>query len=179
MVQRATSGTFLTTVTPDDKQVSIAGTNAADWNTNAQNKLGGEGGKEEVSGGKLDTSVTDKGLIDGAEISWTVTKTVPTVDESGFTNNDEKNAAKALAARVDQHEESHKQNDLNGRKDWAKSLNGKKDADAGGLQDALECKIGKTQRALDNKEGLITLGSNNQVTVSGKDHPEYESTCKP
>ena len=171
-------GTFDTTLTPVDNSVAVKGTNAVDWNANAISTIGGEGGKVEVQPiGNVETSISNAGVIDGATAGWTVTKTVATVDDSGFTNDTEKAAAKALADRVAQHEDTHKTNELTGRKDFAKTLKGKKDSDVDKAVNAQECKVGKTQRTLDNAEGVITLNASNNIVVSGKDHKEYESTC--
>ena len=178
VIQRTpATGQFDTNVTPDDRTVSVKGINAADWNANAMSAIGGEGGKVEVQQvGDIDTGITN-GVIDGAIVTWKVIKTVPSVDESGFSNDDEKAAVKLLAARVAQHEDTHKSNEISGRQGFAKTLKGKKDTDVDAAVAALECAVGKVQRNLDNTEGVITLSSANKVVVSGKDHPEYESTC--
>jgi hypothetical protein len=178
VIQRTpTSGQFDTNLTPEDRTVAVKGVNAADWNANAMSAIGGEGGKVEVQQvGDIDTGITG-GVIDGAIANWKVIKTVPSVDASGFTNNDEKAAVNLLAARVAQHEDAHKSNEISGRQGFAKTLKGKKDSDVDAAVAALECAVGKVQRDLDNTEGVITLSSANKVVVSGKDHPEYESTC--
>jgi len=175
VIQRTpATGQFDTNVTPDDRVVSVKGINAADWNNNAISAVGGEGGKVEVQQvGDIDTGINN-GVIDGAIVNWKVTKTVASVDESGFTDDGEKAAAKLLAARVAQHEDTHKSNEISGRQGF---LKGKKDTAVDAAVAALECAIGKVQRKLDNAEGVITLSSSNQIAVSGKDHPEYESTC--
>jgi len=174
----ATSGTFKDDIQTSDKTEKTGGVHAADWASNVKAKLGGDGGKVEVSGGNVQTSLGANNLIDGATYSITITKTIATLDSTGFTDAGEKAAAQKLADALAKHEQKHKDNELTGRKGFAASLSGKKDSAVSAETDVIECKVGKTQRALDNREGNTTLDSSNNIVQSGVDHPEYESTCK-
>ena len=117
----------------------------------------------------------------GAHLVCNVAVTVPTVqaDPTGPISKPqaaaELAACRALAARIREHEAKHAAIEVAGRANFAATLKGKLekaiDPALGGLGKA----VGKKQRALDDAEGMITLDSNNNIVVSGKDHPEYEA----
>jgi hypothetical protein len=175
----STSGTFKDDLKTNDKTVSIGGIHSADWDQNVKARLGGDGGKVEVSVDSSTPSLNASGLIDGLTYTATITKTTATVDTANFTNAAEIKAAQDLATALQKHEQKHKDNEVNGRTGFAATMKGNKESQLDPALKALECKVGKTQRTLDNAEGMTTLGANNTVTQSGVDHPEYEDPCKP
>lgn len=175
----STSGTFKDDLKQKDNSVSIGGIHSADWEANVKAKLGGDGGKVEVSVDSTTPSLDAGGNIDGLTYTVTITKTTATVDTTNFTDAGEKKAAQDLATALQKHEQKHKDNEINGRTGFASSMKGKKESALDGALKAVECKVGKTQRTLDNAEGKTTLGANNTISQSGVDHPEYEDPCKP
>jgi hypothetical protein len=175
----STSGTFKDDLKTSDKTVSIGGIHSADWDKNVKAKLGGDGGKVEVSVDSTTPSLSASGAIDGLTYTATITKTTATVDTANFTDAGETKAAQDLATALQKHEQKHKDNEVKGRTGFAASMKGKAESQLDPALKALECKVGKTQRTLDNAEGMTTLGANNTVTQSGVDHPEYEDACKP
>ena len=173
----STAGTFKDDIQSSDSTVTVAGTNSADWNANVQSKLGGDGGEVSVKGGTLTPTLDNTGKINGLTVPWTITKTVPAVDTSGFTDAGEKAAAQALAAQLVKHESSHKDNEVKARTGFAATMKGKAESALDKALKALECHIGKTQRALDNAEGKAKVTPTNTIALSGVDHPDYEAPC--
>jgi hypothetical protein len=78
-----------------------------------------------------------------------------------------------LASRIQQHEDSHAAIEKTRRERLLAALKGSSDADASKKVDTMECEIGAAQRALDCKEGKMTLNASNQLELSPVDHPEY------
>lgn len=173
----STAGTFKDDIQSSDSTVTVSGTNSADWNANVQAQLGGDGGQVSVSGGTITPTLDSAGNINGLTVPWTITKKVPAVDTSGFSDAGEKAAAQGLAAQLVKHEGSHKDNEVKGRTGFAATMKGKAESALDAALSALECKIGKTQRTLDNAEGKATITANNSIALSGVDHPEYEAPC--
>ena len=155
--------------------------NAFDFVNAVQARFGGDGGRCTVSPTSFTPDVDEKGRVTGAHLVWNVAMIVPTVqaDPTGPISKPEAAAelaaCRALAARIREHEAKHAAIEVAGRANFAATLKGKLekaiDPALGGLGKA----VGKKQRALDNTEGMITLDSNNNIVVSGKDHPEYEA----
>ena len=154
--------------------------NAFDFVNAVQARFGGDGGRCAVSATSFTPDVDEKGRVTGVHLVWNVAVTVPTVqaEPTGPISKPEAAAelaaCRALAARIREHEAKHAAIEVAGRANFAATLKGKLekaiDPALGGLGKA----VGKKQRALDNAEGMITLDSNNNIVVSGKDHPEYE-----
>jgi hypothetical protein len=176
------AGTFSDKVNVSTSEVPIVvRNNAFDFVNAVQAKFGGDGGRCTVSPTSFTPDVDASGRVSGAHLIWNVTVLVPTVqaDATGPISKPEAAAelaaCRALAARIREHEAKHAAIEVAGRANFAVTLKGKLekaiDPALGGLGKA----VGKKQRALDNAEGVITLDSNNNVIVSGKDHPEYEA----
>jgi hypothetical protein len=180
----AAAGTFNDNITVSVKQVPIAvRQNALDFNNAVHTGFGGEGGRTGVVGAAFRPDEDNSGKIAGATLNWTVAEEVPTVARvagSAITDPNakaESDARNALAGRVAQHEAGHATREQQGRTGFARSLKGVSDSKIDAMLKALECRVGGSQRSFDNQEGSITLSSNNTVTVSGIDHPEYVQGC--
>ena len=179
--QSPAAGAFSDKVNVSTSEVPIVvRNNAFDFVNAVQARFGGDGGRCTVSATSFTPDVDEKGRVTGAHLVWNVAVTVPTVqaDPTGPISKPEAAAelaaCRALAARIREHEAKHAAIEVAGRANFAATLKGKLekaiDPALGGLGKA----VGKKQRALDNAEGMITLDSNNNIVVSGKDHPEYE-----
>jgi len=180
--QTPAPGTFSDKVNVSTSEVPIVvRNNAFDFVNAVQARFGGDGGRCTVSPTTFTPDVDQLGRVTGAHLVWNVAVTVPTVqaDPTGPISKPEAAAelaaCRALAARIREHEAKHAAIEVAGRANFAATLKGKLekaiDPALGGLGKA----VGKKQRALDNAEGMITLDSNNNIVVSGKDHPEYEA----
>jgi hypothetical protein len=170
---------FTDNITANVNQVPIdIRQNAQDWVNNVQARFGPEGGHTEVKGLPVSTTI-DGGVIVGAKASWTITEQVPTVRVTPGSTiaPSELTAVQTLADRIRQHEDGHAGRETTGRTGFAASLKGRLDSAVDGLLAALECRIGAQQRVFDNLEGQISLDANNNIQVSGVDHPEYVTGC--
>lgn len=155
--------------------------NAFDFVNAVQARFGGDGGRCTVSATSFTPDVDQSGRVTGAHLVWNVAVLVPTVqaDPTGPISKPEAAAelaaCRALAARIREHEAKHAAIEVAGRANFAVTLKGKLEKAIDPALSGLGKAVGKKQRALDNAEGMITLDSNNNVVVSGKDHPEYEA----
>lgn len=181
-LQAPAAGAFSDKVNVSTTEVPIVvRNNAFDFVNAVQARFGGDGGRCTVAPTSFTPDVEALGRVTGAHLVWNVAVLVPTVqaDATGPISKPEAAAelaaCRALAARIREHEAKHAAIEVAGRANFAVTLKGKLekaiDPALGGLGKA----VGKKQRALDNTEGMITLDSNNNIVVSGKDHPEYEA----
>ncbi len=180
--QAAPAASFTDKVNVSTSEVPIVvRNNAFDFVNAVQARFGGDGGRCTVSGTSFTPDVDEQGRVTGARLVWNVAVLVPTVqaDPGGPISKPEAAgelaACRALAARIREHEAKHAAIEVAGRANFAATLKGKLEKNIDPALSALGKAVGKKQRALDNAEGMITLDSNNNVVVSGVDHPEYEA----
>lgn len=159
-------------VTPKADPIAIR-INATDFVNNITAKYGDEGGHTQVTG-SLSWDTVD-GKVTTITSTWAVTENYPSVlvGPGSTAAATEVDACKRLSARIKEHEDKHAATEKTQREKFLSTLRGMSDADATSRLDTLECELGAAQRALDCKEGKITLDGSNQVVVSGVDHPEY------
>jgi len=147
--------------------------NATDFVNNISAKYGDEGGHTIVTGGISWDTVDDR--VTTINSTWAITENYPSVlvGPGSTASATEVDACKRLSARIKEHEDKHAAAEKARRETFLKTLKGLSDKDANARLDTMDCELGQIQRALDCKEGKITLDGANKVTVSGVDHPEY------
>jgi hypothetical protein len=149
-------------------------TNALDFANNIHAKFGDEGGNTEVTGG-VSWQTDGSGKVATVNSTWAVNEHFPSVlvAPGSSISDAELAACRSLASRIQQHEDSHAAIEKTRRERLLAALKGSSDADASKKVDTMECEIGAAQRALDCKEGKMTLNASNQLELSPVDHPEY------
>ncbi len=177
----APASAFTDTISDTRPDVGVAvRANAREFNDAVHATFGGDGGRTTVSNLNLAYDLDANGKVSGARSTATVQASAPSVaaDPTGAISQPnaaaELAACQALAAQIRSHENKHADIEVTSRTGLAASIRGKSAEQADKAQDKLQLAVGRKQRALDNQEGSITLGSNNQILVSGVDHPEYE-----
>ena len=177
----APASAFTDAISDNRPDVGVAvRANAREFNDAVHAKFGGDGGRTTVSNLNLAYDLDANGKVSGARSTAAVQASAPSVaaDPNGAISQPnaaaELAACQALAAQIRSHENKHADIEVASRTGLAASIRGKSADVADKAQDKLQLAIGRKQRALDNQEGSITLGSNNQIVLSGVDHPEYE-----
>jgi len=159
--------------------------NAAEFNNNIHARFGSQGDHTEIGPASYTYTPDAAKNVIAATVTWVVTEQFPSVHPSPGSTiaQTELDACKALASAVERHEDKHAAIEQTLRKGFANSLRGVHGDDPAitakidAKVHALDCKVGAAQRDLDNKEGKITLDANNNLQVSGVDHPEYVDGC--